>query len=90
MARKQNTLENVDTHPQAVQMVLDSFYVDNGLTGTNSIQEAERLRKELQELFAIRGFVLHKWKTSEPAVTEHIPSHLWTRKLHRRSLAPMP
>ena len=41
-------------------MVLDSFYVDDGLTSANSIEEAVGLRKELQELFAFRGFVLHK------------------------------
>ena len=80
MAMKQNTLENMDTHPHAVQVVLDSFYVDDGLTGANSIEEAVRLRKELQELFALREFMLHKWKTSEQALTEHIPSHLLDKK----------
>ena len=48
MAMKQNVLENVDTHPQAVQVVLDSFYVDDGQTGANSIDEVVRLPKELQ------------------------------------------
>ena len=90
-ANMQNALENMDTRPQAVQAVLDSFYVDDGLTGGNSIEEAVRLRKELQELFVLGGLVLHKWKISEPAVTEHIPSlTCWTRKLGRRSLASMP
>ena len=40
LAMKQNTLENMDTHPQAVQAVVVSFYVDGGLTGANSIKEA--------------------------------------------------
>ena len=40
MAMKQNALENMDTHSQAVQAVLDSFYVDNGLTDAYSIEEA--------------------------------------------------
>ena len=44
---KQNTLEHMDTHPHAVQVVLHSFYVDDGLTGANSIEEAVQLRKEL-------------------------------------------
>ena len=63
-------------HPPAVQVVLDSFYVDNGLTGANSIEEAVRLRKALQELFALGGFVFHKWITSESAVAKQVPSHL--------------
>ena len=37
MAMKQNALENVDTHSHAIQAVLDSIYVDDGLTGANSI-----------------------------------------------------
>ena len=80
MAMKQNTLEHMETHPHAVQAVLDSFYVDDGLTGANSIEEAVQLRKELQELFALGGFVVHKWKSSESAVAEHIPSHLLDKK----------
>ena len=75
-----NARENVDTHPQAVQAVLGSVYVDDGLTSANSIEEAERLRKELQELFVLGVFVPHKWKTSESAIAEHIPSHLLDKK----------
>ena len=90
MAMKQNALEHIDTHPHAVQVVLDSFYVDDGLTSANSIEEAVQLRKQLQELFALGGFVLHKWKCSESAVAERIPSHLLDKKPHRRSLAPTP
>ena len=37
---KQNILENVHTQPQAAQTVLDSFYIDNRLTGVNSFEEA--------------------------------------------------
>ena len=35
MVMKQKALENVDTHSHAFQAVLDSFYVDDGLTGAN-------------------------------------------------------
>ena len=80
MAKKQNALEHMDTHPHAVQAVLDSFYVDDGLTGANSIEQTAQLRKELQELFALRRFVLQRWKCSESAVAEHIPSHLLDKK----------
>ena len=71
-----NMVIKQNAHPQAVQVVLDSFYVDDGLTGANAIEEVKRLRKGLQDLVSLGGFVLHKWKTSEPAIAEHIPSHL--------------
>ena len=76
----QNTLDNMDTQFHAVQAVLDSFYIDDELTGANSIEEAVQLRKELQELFTLGGFVLHKWKSSESVVADHIPSHLLDKK----------
>ena len=79
MVMKQNALENVDTHPQAVQAVLYSFYIDHELTGANSLEEAVQLCKELQELFALEGFVL-KLKSSESSIAEHIPSHLLDKK----------
>ena len=34
------------------------------------------LQRELQELFARRGFVLRKWKSSKPMVLHHLPSDL--------------
>ena len=80
MVMKQNARENMETHPHAVQAVLDSFYVDDGLTSANSTEEAVQLCKELQELSTLGGFVLHEWKTSQSAVAEHIPSHLLDNK----------
>lgn len=40
MALIQNALENVNTHPQVGQVVLDSFNVDNELIGAYTIKEA--------------------------------------------------
>ena len=79
-AVKQNALLGVDIRPQAAKVVLDSFYIDNELIGYNSIQQAVRLRKELQNLFALTGFELHKWKTSEPGIAQHSPSRLSDQK----------
>ena len=52
---KQKALENMVTHSHAIQVVFNSFYVDDDLTGANSIGEAVQLRKEVQELFALGG-----------------------------------
>ena len=55
---------------------MNDFYVDDGLDGANSIDKAIKLRSEMQELFERRGFVLRKWKSSEPAVLAQIPCEL--------------
>ena len=76
MSLKQNALDFAVDYPQAAKVVEDSFYVDDGLTGADSIQDAIELRKQLQELFMKGGFLLRKWNSSEPAVLDHIPADL--------------
>ena len=76
MAMKQNALDNAKSHPLAAQAVIDSFYVDDGLTSTTSISNAKKLQSELQQNFALGGFVLRKWKSSEPSFLTNDPSHL--------------
>ena len=44
MALKQNAINHIQSHPQAYQAVIKSFYVDDGLTGADSEDEAIRLR----------------------------------------------
>ena len=55
---------------------MDDFYVDNSLDGADSVDEAIKLRAEMQELFQLGRFVLRKWKLSEPAVLAQIPREL--------------
>ena len=76
MVMKQNALNHITTHPQAAQAVMESFYVDDCLTGADSTVQAKRPQSQLQELFSMGGFVVHKWKSSEPNVLADIPSHL--------------
>ena len=45
MTVKTNTIQNQHLHPQAALAVLKSFYMDDGLTGANSVAEAIVLQK---------------------------------------------
>ena len=76
MALRQNALNHLETNPQAARAALECFYVDDGLMGADSIQEAIELRKELQQLFKLGGFNLRKWKSSERDVLDSIPEDL--------------
>ena len=76
MSLKQNALDFAVDYPQAAKVVEDSFDVDDGLTGADSIQDAIELRKKVQEPFTKGGFLLRKWNSSEPAVPDHIPADL--------------
>jgi hypothetical protein len=76
MSLKQNALEFAIDYPQAAKAVDDSFYVDDGLTGADSVQDAIGLQQQLQDLFAKGGFLLRKWISSELTVLDHIPIEL--------------
>ena len=76
MAVKQNARLHEHLFPLAALVVLISFYVDDGLTGADSIPKAIGLQKELQELFGKGGFLLRKWRSNEPAALRHLPPDL--------------
>ena len=63
-----------------------SIYVDDGLTGADSIEEAIQLHDQLQQLFSRVAFLLRKWNSSETAVLQHIPLEL----LDSQSLHTLP
>ena len=52
------------------------LYVDDGLSGADSVEEAIKLQQQLQDLFSRAGFLLCKWNSSESTVLQHIPSDL--------------
>ena len=76
MAVKQNANDFATEFPSAAKVVDKSFYVDDCLTGADSITEAIALQAELHSLFSKGEFLLRKWNSSESQVLEHIPSHL--------------
>ena len=53
-----------------------SFYVDDGLTGADSVKGAIELQRQLQDLFSKGGFLLRKWNSSNPQAIQHLPAEL--------------
>ena len=76
MAIKQIGINYAEDYPLASKAVHQNFYVDDGLTGADSISEAIVLQTQLQELFAKAEFLLRKWNTSILEVLEHISAEL--------------
>ena len=60
MAVKQNTLLHASTYPLVVSVEPNHFYVDDRITGVNSVPKAIQLQQQLQEVFAEGGFLLRK------------------------------
>ena len=60
MAVKQNAIDHAMEFPQAAKIVDKSFYVDDCLTGADSIPEAIKLQTDLCSLFSKGEFLLRK------------------------------
>ena len=58
--------------PAAARIVLQDFYVDDVLSGANSIDEAKNICKQLTQLLQRGGFELHKWSSNNDAVVTSI------------------
>ena len=58
MGMKQNMLDHASAYPLAAQIVFVSFYMDDGLTDANSVEEAVELSKELEKMFDCGRFTL--------------------------------
>ena len=76
MSVRRNALDHALAYPLAAKAVEESFYVDDGLTGADSIEGAIELHAQLQTLFDKGGFLLRKWSSSEPAVLQQIAPEL--------------
>ena len=69
MAVKRNALDFALEYPLAAKIVDESFYVDDALTGADSIEETVETQTQLQDLFSRAGFLLCKWNSNEPTVS---------------------
>ena len=73
MSMKQNALDYAHEFPLAAKVVTDSFYVDDCLTGADTVEDAIRLQQQLQS----KGdFILRKWNSNNSFVLNSIPMEL--------------
>lgn len=59
--------------PLAVPAINQSFYVDDLLTGSDSLETLIETSKQLISLLGRAGFALRKWSANHPKILEHIP-----------------
>ena len=66
--------ENRLSHPVGSQFVARNFYVDDGVTSTDTVEKAIQLAQEAREICAKGGLRLHKFVSNNHAVLQSIPS----------------
>ncbi len=72
MSVTQNAMDHTHDYSMATKAVEESFYVDDALTGTDSIEEAIRLQMQLHDLLSCERFLLRKGNCSDPTVLDNI------------------
>lgn len=80
MCVKHNALDFSLEFPLVAKAVSDSFYVDDGLIGADSVDEAIELHHQLQALFGRGNFLLRKWSSSGLEVLQYIDPELREQK----------
>lgn len=64
------------THPVASEVIQHDFYVDDMLSGADSIEEAKTLVKQVKDVSDSAGFSLRKWNSNSSEVLRSIPKLL--------------
>ena len=74
--------------PEAAAVVLSTFYVDDCLTGADTVEEAQALRESLNALLFEAKMTLRKWRTSSADLLQTIPEELRESDQHQVITAP--
>ncbi|XP_062711704.1 uncharacterized protein LOC134289611 [Aedes albopictus] len=71
-------LAELDGHkyPEAEKILSKDFYVDDMMTGVDSVEDGVKLCSDKQQLLKGGGFNLRKWSSNCRAVLEEIPAEL--------------
>lgn len=63
-----------DRYPEASDAVKTCFYVDDCMAGADTIEGAQELSRQLNNLLMAGGFQLRKWVANDSKVLQYIPS----------------
>ncbi|XP_015436991.1 PREDICTED: uncharacterized protein LOC107192287 [Dufourea novaeangliae] len=69
---RQVGLDNIDTYPIVSHIIMQDFYVDDLLTGTDTIEQAKIFKRDVSRLLREAGFELRKWASNEPTVVNSV------------------
>lgn len=73
---QQLAIDHRDAFPKSSEIVMRDFYVDDLLSGTDTIEEAIQMQSELTALLEAGGFTLRKWSSNKPQILKEIPDEL--------------
>ena len=73
---KMHSLRYAETHPQAVELIRSTLYVDDLFAAIPRNERNVQLIDDIQMITKSAGYNLRKWISSDPKVLEHLPPEL--------------
>lgn len=74
---QQLSVDEEANFPAAAPIVRKGFYVDDLMSGFNSLEEAISAVKQLQGMMKSAGLTLRKWSSNSRELMREIPIELW-------------
>jgi len=71
---QQLTIDEESKYPEGAVSLRRDTYMDHILTGANSLEAAQELRRQLTELCRAGGFPLRKWFANHAELLEGVPA----------------
>lgn len=71
----QLAIDNLEKYPQASEVISHDFYVDDLLSGAETVEEAIKLGIEVSTILQTAGFNLRKWISNSATVLNKISSN---------------
>ncbi|XP_062711479.1 uncharacterized protein LOC134289541 [Aedes albopictus] len=70
---KQLARDEGHDHPRGAEILENDFYIDDALSGADTLEELMLARTELEELLMKGGFELHKWCSNSAEFLDTVP-----------------
>ncbi|XP_076679541.1 uncharacterized protein LOC143374875 [Andrena cerasifolii] len=70
---KQLSADEIDRYPSAAPCLLNDVYMDDVISGADTISAALHIQKELLSLLKAGGFKLRKWASNSPELLKTLP-----------------
>ncbi|GFT13488.1 integrase catalytic domain-containing protein [Trichonephila clavipes] len=83
---KQLAMDEANNFPLAAPVLLSDCYMDDILSGSESIEEVIELQHQLIEMFKTAGMELHKWCGNLPEITSNLQEYAFLESEETKAL----
>ncbi|GFT51881.1 integrase catalytic domain-containing protein [Trichonephila clavipes] len=83
---KQLAMDEANNFPLAAPVVMSDCYMDDILSGSESIEEVIELQHQLIQMFKTAGMHLHKWCGNLPEITSNVQEYAFSESGETKAL----